>query len=45
MEGLAGTNVVVVPVNRGAVSGMLNGTGNRTGPVTKNKFINRLINQ
>ena len=39
---LAGTLVVV---GRSAVSGMLNGTGNRTGPVTKNKFINWLIDQ
>ena len=40
MEGLAGTNVVVVPVNRGAVSGILKETVTRTGPTTKNKFIN-----
>ena len=45
MEGLTGTNVVFFPVNRCAVSGILNGTGTRTGPATKNKFINWLIDQ
>ena len=42
MEVLSGTNVVVFDVNRGAVSGLLNGTGTgtRTGPATKIKFIN-----
>ena len=34
MEGLAGTIVLVVAVNRGAVSGILNGTGTRTIPAT-----------
>ena len=45
MEGLAGRNKIVVAFNRGAVSGILNGTGTRTGPATKNKFINWLIDQ
>ena len=42
MEVLSGTNVVVFAVNRGAVSGILNltGTGTRTGPKTKIKYIN-----
>ena len=34
MEGLAGTIVVLVSINRGAVVGRLNGTGTRTGPAT-----------
>ena len=34
MEGLAGMNVVAVAVNRGAVSGILNGTRTRTVPET-----------
>ena len=34
MEGLAGTLVVVVTVNRGEVAGRLTGTGTRTGPAT-----------
>ena len=45
MEGLAGTNVVAVAVNRGAVSVVLNGTRTKTGPATKINFINWLIDQ
>ena len=34
MEILAGTILVVVAVNRGAVAGILTWTGTRTGPAT-----------
>ena len=34
MEGLVGTIVVVVAVNRGAVAEILTGTGTRSGPST-----------
>ena len=34
MEGLVGTIVVVVAVNRGAVAGRLTGTVTRTAPAT-----------
>ena len=34
MEGLAGTIVVVIAVNRGAVAGILTVTRTRNGPVT-----------
>ena len=40
VEGLAGTLVIVVTVNRGSVAGILTGTGTRTGTSTTDLICN-----